>query len=242
MGLGSYAPIMEDERDLRRCALHPLLMKSYAMGVAKARVLAKAKRWEAGEFYSLSLRTILAQCHGVHVGAYTYGACMQPGAFPAGVTLGRYTSVAPGVQVYLRDHPMDRLSMHPFFYNQDCGFVDSDTIGTGTLRIGHDAWLGANALILAGCRRIGNGAVIAAGSVVTHDVPDFAIVAGVPARLVRFRFSEQVREKIQASAWWLCPAEEVAQYLSEMVVPLTDESAATHPLLTSTSKAAATVD
>lgn len=217
--------------ELRRSAMAGLLGGLYRAGRMRKWCLASITRREDGEFYSATLRELLYSVHGVSVGAYSYGGCMVPGAFPKGVTIGRYTSVAPGVQVYLRDHPMDRLSMHPFFYNADCGYVETDNVENSQLSIGHDVWIGANAMIVSGCDRIGNGAVIAAGAVVTKDVPDFAIVAGVPGEVLRYRFPEALQDRIRESEWWLKPAAECAQYLDEMVKPFTEESAANHPLV-----------
>ena len=58
------------------------------------------------------------------------------------------------------------------------------------LEIGHDVWMGQQAIILPGCKKIGNGAIIGGGSIVTHDVPPYAIVVGNPARVIRYRFDE----------------------------------------------------
>lgn len=189
-----------------------------------------ALRWERGQYYSATLRRILAQYHGVYAGAYSYGSGLCPGAFPPGVVIGRYVSIAGDVRVFLRNHPLERLSLHPFFYNSALGFVAEDNIPSGALVIEADAWLGDRATITPGCHHIGLGAVVGAGAVVTKDVPDFAIVAGNPARLVRFRFAEATCALVRASRWWELPVQQCVQHLSAMVMPL-GVSASHHPLL-----------
>jgi acetyltransferase-like isoleucine patch superfamily enzyme len=192
--------------------------------------LAAVGRLEGGDLYSSSLRQILEKYHGVKAGAYSYGEGLIPGAFPPGVTIGRYVSIASGVRVFLRNHPLERLSLHPFFYNRRLGFLKEDSIAGGTLEIGHDAWLGERAIITPGCARIGTGAVVGAGAVVTKDVPDFGIVAGNPARLIRYRFPENTREIILASRWWELSVEQVAKHMPEMTKSVGDEPWQ-HPLL-----------
>ena len=71
----------------------------------------------------------------------------------------------------------------------------------GKCNIGNDVWIGVDAIILRGVT-ISNGAVVAANAVVTHDVPEFAVVAGVPAKIIKYRFPESVRDKIIKSQWW----------------------------------------
>lgn len=188
-----------------------------------------AQRLEGGPFFSGTTRIILERYYGVTVGAYSYGPCLHPGAFPSGVTVGRYVSMATGVLYAQRNHPPDRLSMHPFFYAKRYGLVAEDNVPRGTLSIGHDAWIGARVFITASCRRIGVGAVVGACSVVTKDVDDFAIVAGNPARLIRYRFDLETIRLILASRWWERTLEELTPHAAQMVGPLT--SAAQHPLL-----------
>lgn len=187
---------------------------------------------EGGEFHSWTARAIMEKCCGIVVGAYSYGAgCFRPGMFPRGTTIGRYCSLAEGVRIFDRNHPLDRLSTHPFFFNHKLGYIEQDTMDTGTLTIGHDAWVGERALITPGCRRIGIGAVVGAGAVVTKDVPDFAIVAGNPARPIRNRFSEDICGVVLASRWWELPLSDVLGHMAEMMEPL-DGRWTRHPLLT----------
>lgn len=148
---------------------------------------------------------------------------MVPDAWPAGVSIGRYVSIAAGVRVFLRNHPTNCLSTHPFFFNDRFGLADDSTVEHGSLRIEHDAWIGENALITAGCSRIGVGAVVGAGAVVTKDVPDFAIVAGNPAKLIRHRFAPPIQEAVLESKWWELPYEELKAHQADLVAPLGDE-------------------
>ena len=155
--------------------------------------------------FSHSLRRILARYHKVEIGAYSYGDVMRPYAVPPGTRVGRYCSVGQQLIVRRRDHPMDQIAMHPIFYEHRMGLLEHDMITQITdnpLRIGHGVWIGDRVTILGGCTQIGNGAVIAAGSIVTRDVPAYSVIVGVPARHHRMRFDADQIARIEASAWW----------------------------------------
>ena len=226
---GRDEPIAGERELARDCRTHPI-----AGVLTKKMTKSRARRWalrlEGGPFYSATLRRYLRDHAGVRVGAYSYGPCLSPGAWPEGVVVGRYASIAPGALVFRRNHPLERLSLHPFFYNRHLGFVDEDTIESYPLFVGHDAWIGANAIVTPGCRRIGIGAVIGAGSVVTKDVPDFAVVAGNPARILKHRFDESLQREILDSRWWERPISELASSMSDMLRVL-GESGYAHPVL-----------
>lgn len=215
--------------ELRQSALAGALELLARHGRLRAAAVRLALRLEGGPFYSRTARVLLERYYGVRIGAYSYGPCFRPGAFPPGLVVGRYVSMAEGVRHAHRNHPIERLSMHPFFYNAKLGYVSEDNIPSSTLEIGHDAWIGADAFITSRCRRIGIGAVVAACSVVTRDVDDFAIVGGNPARLIRYRFEPGTIERILASRWWEWPVEACVRHLPAMTTPLVD--AAQHPLL-----------
>jgi virginiamycin A acetyltransferase len=206
------------------------------------RVCLKLALWlEGGAFYSKTARDILCFRYGLTIGAYSYGGCFVPGQFPRGVTIGRYVSIADGVSVLLRNHPLDRLSTHPFFFNRRLGYLPKDAMTFTTLAIGDDVWIGERVIFTPGCNRVGTGAVIGAGAVVTKDVPDFAIVGGNPARLIRYRFSEDTRRAVLASRWWELSVEKCAKHMEAMTSSL-ESTVSSHPLLQTSEKPAFSSD
>lgn len=175
---------------------------------------------------SATSRELMSEYHEVEIGAYSYGDCFDPATIPRGTFIGRYVSIARGVRMFMQNHPIDRLSTHPFFYEQGlngAAIVDEPY----QLVIGHDVWIGCNAIITPRCRRVGNGAIIGAGAVVTKDVPDFAIVAGSPAKRIRDRFPAEVQERLLASKWWLLPFAEVETRRVELDRLLVDSRGST---------------
>jgi len=144
---------------------------------------------------------------GCEIGAYTY---LGEGCLIGGGVIGRYCSIAPGVKIGLGEHEPSHVSMHPIFFGSKHSFNIPDGIGTArdlTLRkhqiprIGNDVWIGANAIICRGVN-IGNGAIIAAGSIVRHDVEPYSIVGGVPAKYIKKRFPDELIDKLQNIKWW----------------------------------------
>lgn len=119
--------------------------------------------------------------------------------------IGGFTSIANGVVLGGARHPMEWVSTSPVFYaGRDSvkeKFAEHKLMPPTEVRIGHDVWIGRSAIVLAGVT-VGNGSVIGAGSVVTKDVPPYAIVAGNPARLIRYRFDEGVIRKLEEINWW----------------------------------------
>lgn len=128
--------------------------------------------------------------------------------------IGRYCSIGPNCRVVFGDHPTNTfVSSHPAFYTssrpagrcyvsqqkfQEIRYIDDSE---HMVRIGNDVWLATNVTILAGVR-IGDGAIVAAGAIVTHDVPPYAIVSGVPAKVVRYRFMPEQIGMLMKQKWW----------------------------------------
>lgn len=175
---------------------------------------------EGGQMYSQTARLIMEKYHGVKIGKYSYG-CFNPFAVRSGTEIGNYCSFGSDVMVLDANHPLQFCSTHPFFYEPHYGFVERSKITPQTKQIGNDVWVGSRAIILPGCHKIGDGAVIGAGAVVTKDVPDFAMVAGNPAKVIKYRFSDRKIEEILSSQWWKKDIEEIADNLSDYTRDIT---------------------
>jgi len=160
------------------------------------------KKLEKGEYYSRTLRKIFRHYHAVDIGMYTHGGCFREWVVDPETTIGRYCSIAVGVRILTENHPMDFQSTHGFFFNPKLKYSAKNLVWRKPLTIGNDVWIGYNAIIMPNVSSVGDGAVIAAGSVVNKDVPPYAVVVGNPARTVRFRFSPETINQLRASRWW----------------------------------------
>jgi len=181
----------------------------------------KAAKLDGGLARSLIVRHKLLESSGVVLGAWSHGPGLNGSgltrdAFPPNSIIGRYCSIGPGLMVANENHPLDQRSTSGWFYDPILGLVRQRALPPRPiLAIGHDVWIGASVCITPRVRRIGHGAVIGAGSVVTRDVPPLAIVAGNPARLLRYRFEGAEAQSWLASRWWrLEPAKALASFRS----------------------------
>lgn len=131
------------------------------------------------------------------------------------VKVGRFCSLGPEFLGGYGDHPTNFVSTSPVFYStaNQCGtsFSERDCFQERQeIVIGNDVWIGARVFARDGMR-IGNGALIAAGAVVVDDIPDYAIVGGVPAKVIRYRFDERTIEDLLQLEWWNWPEEKLRQ-------------------------------
>lgn len=178
-------------------------------------------RLEGGQYRSATTRKLLQRDYGVEIGAHSYGDAFVPGLFAPSVIVGKYVSVGKGVRVVTQNHPIDHLSTHPYFYEKALGVIDRDILVPATTVIGNDVWIGHNALILPGCNRIGHGAIVGAGSVVTKPVPDYAIAAGNPAKVIRYRFPPDMIEALLKNPWWEAPLDSIRKQPDRVTRPIT---------------------
>lgn len=165
------------------------------------------------QFESVLLRKLYRRIYNIDVGLYSYG-CFDSNRLSAGTVIGRYCSFAPSSYIFRRNHGVNFISLHPYLYNSNLGMIDTDTIKYNPCIIEDDVWFGHNSMILPTVNKVGRGAVIAAGAVVTSDVPRYAIMAGIPAKIIKYRFDEQIIKKIESSHWW----EKDKKELQEMII------------------------
>jgi virginiamycin A acetyltransferase len=157
--------------------------------------------------------------YGLHVGRHTFGFVPLIGANIE--SIGAYTSIAPEVAVTRENHPLDAVTTHPFPFLASRGFGGSGGHPEAKNRpvvIGNDVWLAQRALILPGVA-IGDGAVVAAGAVVTRDVEPYMIVGGVPAKPLRPRFDADVVEGLRQLEWWNWDDETIRDCIGEFEDP-----------------------
>lgn len=121
--------------------------------------------------------------------------------------IGKFCSIGPDCKIGLGRHPTkDFVSTHPIFFSTlkqaQVTFADKDYFEEfQNIEIGNDVWLGANVVVVDGIK-IGDGVVVAAGSVVTKEIPPYAIVGGVPAKIIKYRFEKEEIEKLLEMKWW----------------------------------------
>jgi len=177
---------------------------------------AKLTSTTLGIYCEVGARTILQE---VSMGDYSYVVNDSQITY---TTIGKFCSIAANSRLNALEHPIERLTQHKVSYRPNEYFrwlgVDAafrQRRQSKAVTIGHDVWIGHGAVIMPGLH-IGNGAVVGANAVVTHDVAPYTIAAGVPAKLLRPRFAADIAARIERLAWWDWPVEKLARAVPDM--------------------------
>jgi phosphonate metabolism protein (transferase hexapeptide repeat family) len=177
---------------------------------------AELKGCRIGRYASVGERTVLRE---VTVGDFSY---FERHAEAIYTDIGKFCSIAANTRINALEHPLERATTHKVSYRPNEYFrylgVDQEfreRRRRKRVTIGNDVWIGHGAVILPGVA-IGNGAVVGANAVVTRDVPAFAVVAGVPARMIRLRFAEKIATRLENMAWWDWPLDRLFQAIPDM--------------------------
>lgn len=163
----------------------------------------------------------LMQSGRVIMGAHSYGipdVRLYSGDSETRLRIGRYTSIAAEVNILLGgNHPTDRLTTFPIRHKLHLPGAGTDGFPStkGDVVIGNDVWIGFGTTIVSGVH-IGDGAIVAAGSVVVRDVEPYAIVAGSPARVIRKRFGDDVIGRLLTLRWWDWDDDLVAERVADL--------------------------
>jgi acetyltransferase-like isoleucine patch superfamily enzyme len=161
----------------------------------------------------------------IKIGEFSYfgGDIIRRGGMNT-ITIGKYCSIANGVIFDSGfNHNMNFVSTYPFNSNiPACSHLTGHPICKGDILIGNDVWIGEDAMIMGGVT-IGDGAVIAARSIVTKDVKPYSMVAGMPAKFKKYRFTEDQIQSLLKIKWWNLPNQKVIENAKHLMSGEIDE-------------------
>lgn len=217
---------------LIRAALLPfgLLAKLCALAQEGARDLHNKRRFPRSAVDAgcrIDQGSVLGEhCHilsasllvNTRMGSYSYVGC---DSIIQNATIGSYCSIGRQVFIGLGIHPLKHFSTSPLFYRKRNTFgvtavrEDLDFEEYRPVKVGNDVWIGARAMVMDGVS-IGDGAVVAAGAVVTKDVEPYMVVGGVPAQVIGNRFDKGKADRLMGAGWWKWPVEKIVESAGEL--------------------------
>lgn len=189
----------------------------------KLSLIIARKKWRNNNKHNLTNLINIFDIDRVQVGRFTYGGLyiLMHNSLHK-VIIGSFCSIAPNVAFIVEsDHSLDTLSSFPF--RVKCMGSNDEALSKGDIIVDDDVWIGFGATVLSGVH-IGQGAVIAAGSVVDKDVPPYAIVGGVPARVIKFRFSNHVIKKLLSYDFDSLTVEKMKECEKELYTVLNEDN------------------
>ncbi len=178
------------------------------------------KRWRKKNPHNTTQIACITDINNIDVGNCSYGQLIVKNSGTSSkIIIGNFCSIGEDVEFLLgRDHYTNRLSTFPF--KVKCIEQEkTEAISKGNIIVEDDVWIGNHVIILSGVR-IGKGAIVAAGAVVSKDVPPYSIVGGVPAKVIRFRFPNEIIMELLKFDYSKCDKEWVRKHINELYEPI----------------------
>lgn len=157
-----------------------------------------------------------SKVYNSNISDYSY---IGPNTELVNATIGKYCSIAGNCNIGLANHTKNFISTSPIFTERKNGtgtsWIKADVVSQlqKEVIIGNDVWIGNKATIFSGIN-IGNGAIVGANAVVTKDVPNYAVVVGIPAKIIRYRFSDEIIKELLNTNWWDAQDEDLKKNIS----------------------------
>ncbi|WP_273276720.1 CatB-related O-acetyltransferase [Maribacter polysiphoniae] len=181
--------------------------------------------WDSTSSFTKHTRLgALVRLLGSNIGKYTI---INRGCSLVYTTIGNFSSLAGYIQLGAGRHPLNYIGTSEIFYNKNSlnnqWVKPIDFAGNLPISIGSDVWIGSQAFVMGGVN-IGHGAVVGSRSVVTKDVPPYAVVAGVPGKIIKYRFSEEIIDRLLEIKWWDFDDDEIQKNIDFFREPEIDMS------------------